>query len=124
MLEGALFAMTSPRNIHNEPHHRVPALDPRAGAIETLVRGAHLRASRGLLDWSRSQLSAASGLSLSSIRRLEDEGGRVSGRLLRIAIATLRAQGVRFSLTDDGILSVGRRPDAHLPDSAGIPQLP
>jgi DNA-binding XRE family transcriptional regulator len=63
------------------------------------IEGCHIRAARGLLDWSMHDLAQASGLSLSTIRRLENgvtapETSRSHG----IAVATLRRAGVGFAL--------------------------
>src|SRR4051812_39121373 len=62
-----------------------------------MINRRHLRAARALLDWSMADLAQASGLSFSTIRRLEEssEGGTVRSR--RAAVAALRAAGIDFS---------------------------
>ena len=40
---------------------------------------AQLRGARGLLRWSQSDLAKASGLALSTIKRMESSGGPVRG---------------------------------------------
>ncbi len=40
---------------------------------------AQLRAARGLVDWSQSQLADASGVALSTVRRMENSEGRLRG---------------------------------------------
>ena len=85
---------------------------PLDGAIrrglEDGVEAPHLRAARGLLDWSMAQLAAASGVSLSTIKRLED-GSEIRGALSRVkAIAALRGAGIRFMMMDGGQIAVTR----------------
>ena len=77
--------------------------------LERMVHGEHLRAGRALLDWSMHQFSEASGLSVSTIRRLEDGDAGVSERARHTAVAALRRHGIAFSLMDDGVLAIGKR---------------
>ncbi len=77
-------------------------------ALEQAVRGHHLRAARGLLDWSMMRLAEASGLSLSTVRRLEANAEIQGARSLRKAVAALRAAGIRFIALDDGTLAVAK----------------
>ncbi|WP_246154707.1 helix-turn-helix domain-containing protein [Methylobacterium oryzihabitans] len=63
------------------------------------IRGRHIRAARGLLDWSMHDLAHASGLSLSTIRRLEnDEVVPETSRSHGTAVAALRRAGIEFAL--------------------------
>ncbi len=78
-------------------------------SLDQLVTGAHLRAGRALLDWSMQQLAGASGLSFSTIRRLEDGEGGTSGRAQAAAVEALRAHGIVFTLTEDGAIALSRR---------------
>ncbi|MEH3147846.1 MAG: PAS domain-containing protein [Methylobacterium frigidaeris] len=71
-------------------------------SLEQSVDGSHLRAARALLDWSMADLARASGLSLSTIRRLEDGGEGPAARSRHAAIAALRGAGIGFLLLDDG----------------------
>lgn len=73
-----------------------------AGAVD----GPHLRAARAMLGWSQSDLARVSGLSLSTIRRLEDDTQAASIRNHRSAIDTLRTSGIRFLLLDDGTVAL------------------
>ncbi len=88
------------------------ALATAAGAgpvrrgLEQGLGGRHLRAARGLLDWSMGDLAAASGLSLSTVRRLEDDGEHPGSRSRHKAIAALRHAGIRFIAFADGTLAV------------------
>jgi len=85
---------------------RVPA--PMRAGLEQSVTGPHLRAARALLDWSMMDLAQASGLSHSTVRRLE-EGSEQRGSRSRLhAVEALRRAGVRFVVTDDGTLAIAR----------------
>ncbi|MEH3146728.1 MAG: histidine kinase [Methylobacterium frigidaeris] len=77
----------------------------RAG-LEQGIRGHHLRAARGLLGWSMTVLAAASDLSLSTVRRLEEDGEQLGARSRHKAVAALRRAGIRFVALDDGTLAV------------------
>ncbi|MFE1597784.1 PAS domain-containing protein [Methylobacterium sp. ID0610] len=79
----------------------------RAG-LEQAVQGHHLRAARALLDWSMSVLAEASGLSLSTVRRLEEGAVPHADRSRHKAVAALRRAGIRFIVLDDGNLAVTR----------------
>ncbi|UHC18007.1 helix-turn-helix domain-containing protein [Methylobacterium currus] len=77
------------------------------------LRGRHLRAARGLLDWSREDLARASGLPLSTVRRLEAdaEAGRIRSHVTRShhgAVAALRRAGIRFVALDDGTIALAK----------------
>ena len=75
--------------------------------LEACVAGHHLRAARALLGWSMLELATASGLSFSTVRRLEDGTGS-GDRSRDAAIAALRAAGIRFSLMDGATVAVAR----------------
>lgn len=88
---------------------RSPVLIPggllRQG-LEQAVQGRHLRAARALLDWSMTQLAEASGLSLSTVRRLEEGVSGQGDRSRHRALAALSAAGIRFVTLEDGTLAV------------------
>jgi hypothetical protein len=68
--------------------------------------------SYGLTDtwsWALTELAAASGLSFSTVRRLEDGTARAD-RARHAAIAALRAGGIRFSLMDGATVASARCP--------------
>ncbi|WP_165937773.1 PAS domain-containing protein [Methylobacterium segetis] len=77
-------------------------------ALQERVGGHHMRAARGLLDWSMHDLAAASGLSFSTIRRLEEDVEATAARSRHTAVAALRAAGIRFSLLDGGAIAVAK----------------
>jgi DNA-binding Xre family transcriptional regulator len=73
------------------------------------IRPAHIRAARALLEWSVEDLSAASGVSVSSIRRVEgSEALSVRGRTLERIKAALKKGGVVFHCRENN-LSIGLR---------------
>ncbi|GJD63066.1 PAS domain-containing protein [Methylobacterium frigidaeris] len=76
--------------------------------LEQAVKGHHLRAARALLDWSMTTLAGASGLSLSTVRRLEENADGQGARSRHRAIAALRCAGIRFIILDDGGVAVAR----------------
>ncbi|WP_407524150.1 PAS domain-containing protein [Methylobacterium oryzisoli] len=76
--------------------------------LEESLSGRHLHAARALLDWSMTDLARASGLSVSTIRRLEADGGAAAARSRHAAVAALRANGVVFGLLPTGTIAVGR----------------
>lgn len=70
------------------------------------VQGPHVRAARALLGWTLTDLATASGLSVSTIRRLEQDAHAVNGRNLRTALDALRVSGIRFLALEDGTLAL------------------
>ena len=76
--------------------------------LEQAVEGHHLRAARALLDWSMTALAEASGLSLSTVRRLEEDAEGQGARSRHKVIAALRGAGIRFIVLDDGEVAVAR----------------
>lgn len=75
-------------------------------AINEAVRGHHLRAARAMLDCSLAQFSEISGLSVSSLRRLEEDAACSSARMRQRAIAAFHAMGIDFICADDGSIAV------------------
>ncbi|WP_407524810.1 PAS domain-containing protein [Methylobacterium oryzisoli] len=73
--------------------------------LEQGIEPRHLRAARALLSWTLEDLARASGLSLSTVRRLEEdpEGGRRSRPLV---LAALRAAGITFTLVEGNRIAV------------------
>ena len=86
-----------------EGGRRVPAADD----APTLT-GEQIRGARGLLDWSLAQLAAASGVSVSTIKRMEDgsEGNTRASKSEAVRRA-LQAGGVAFRVID-GTIWMGR----------------
>lgn len=62
-----------------------------------------IKAARALLDWSQSDLAAASGVSEPTIKRLESASGELGGRsdTTEKIVAALEAAGVIFITTGD-----------------------
>ncbi|MFH6784456.1 MULTISPECIES: histidine kinase [Methylobacterium] len=102
--------MKYPVHESGEPVHASGA--PEDGrvrrALEQGVRARHLRAARAMLDWSMAALAAASGLSLSTVRRLEDDAEGKIDESRHKAVAALRRGGIRFIAMDDGSLALAR----------------
>jgi hypothetical protein len=74
-----------------------------------MVTPAQLRAARGLLNWSVSELSEKTGLAMNTVRKAEDvraykSVNKANSQLLR---STLEAEGVAF--IDADALGVGVR---------------
>lgn len=89
-----------------------PAIRPDAElkrGLEESIRGSHIRGARALLDWSMSDLARASRLSLSTIRRLEEDGLGEAARSLPRALAALREGGIAFLLIEGGGVGIVRR---------------
>lgn len=79
---------------------------PAAGAVSA-VDAEQFRAARALLDWTAQDLAAASGLSLSTIRRLEDGGSdAVAIQSVATAREALEAAGIRFLDDHTGAIGV------------------
>lgn len=76
--------------------------------LEQAVQGAHLRAARGLLDWSMADLAEASGLSLSTIRRLEEGSEGPAARSRHAAVEALRRAGIGFLLVEGDAIAVAK----------------
>ena len=77
---------------------------------DAMLRGFHLRAARALLDWSMHDLAAASGLSLSTVRRLEGDDDAQPARSRPRALSALRGAGIRFMPLSDGTVAGVARP--------------
>jgi PAS domain S-box-containing protein len=72
--------------------------------------GPLLKAARALLDWSINDLAAKSGVSISSIRRVESESGSVARDQTTDRLMTaLKGAGIEFCQVDDHGVFVRRR---------------
>ncbi|KQP88991.1 MULTISPECIES: PAS domain-containing protein [unclassified Methylobacterium] len=83
-----------------------PATELLLEGLEQAIDGRHLRAARALLDWSMTDFAQAAGLSLSTVKRMEEN---VDGTALQSrykAVATLRRFGIRFSLMEGGVIGI------------------
>lgn len=84
-------------------------IDDIRNGLEQHLDASHIRAARALLDWSMSDLAGASGVSLASIRRIEEGGGDKAGRSRSKVARALRQAGVQFLLIGSEIaVSRGR----------------
>ena len=63
-----------------------------------MITVAQMRAARGLLGWSQSQLAEAAGMSLPTVKRLEGQGKlKASAEAVDRARAALESAGVEFT---------------------------
>ena len=76
--------------------------------LEEGIRGSHVRGARALLDWSMTDLARASKLSLSTIRRLEDDGLGEAARSMPRALAALREGGIVFLVVEGGGVAIAK----------------
>jgi transcriptional regulator with XRE-family HTH domain len=62
------------------------------------MTAAHMRAARGLLDWNQADLAAASGVALSTVKRMESVGPEKSSveNIDKVSTA-LEEAGVTFT---------------------------
>ena len=75
----------------------------RATSDATALSAAQVRAARGLLDWTARDLADRSGLSFSTVRRIETPGPRaVREETLAAARAAFEKHGVEFVVLHDG----------------------
>lgn len=65
-----------------------------------------VKAARSLLGWSQQDLAKNSGVSLSTLNRLERGGGDPSVGSLRAIHKTLESAGIRFINEPDGRIGV------------------
>lgn len=70
----------------------------------TFIR--QVRAARSILGWSQKDLAARSGVSLSTLNRLERGDGDSSVHSLRMIQATFEQAGIQFINNPDGSIGV------------------
>ncbi|WP_298955337.1 helix-turn-helix domain-containing protein [uncultured Methylobacterium sp.] len=111
----------SPSAIESKRHEPVDVVDRNFVAVtapvdapvrrrfERGISGRHICAARALLNWSMHDLAIASGVSLSSIRRLEDGRKSPSVRTRWTTITALQEAGVGFMLADVDTVAVYRK---------------
>ncbi|KMO44036.1 hypothetical protein VQ03_05140 [Methylobacterium tarhaniae] len=85
-----------------------PLRDISPRQVEAAIEGCHLRAARGLLDWTLNDLARASGVSLSTVRRLEEDSEGAASRSRPHVLAALRGAGIVFTLVEGGTVAVAR----------------
>ncbi|WP_019906341.1 hypothetical protein [Methylobacterium sp. 77] len=92
----------SPIHLNVRPTGRLLA------GLEQRIGCEHVRAARALLDWSMTDLSKASAVSLSTIRRLEGRTDAVTVANRNQVVAALRRAGIVFSLDEGARVTVGK----------------
>ena len=76
--------------------------------VDGILLGCHVRAARALLDWSMGDLAAASGLSLSTVRRFEADDPSRCLRSRSGIVSTLCRAGIEFRRLDGGRVGISR----------------
>jgi predicted transcriptional regulator len=69
-----------------------------------MIEAAQIRAARGLVEFSQTQLAEASGLALSTIRRMEVEGGTLKSSVENVL-------KVQQALEDAGVIFIDQNDD-------------
>lgn len=75
------------------------------------LSGPQIRAARGFLGWSIPELAARSGVSVSTVRRMEAEGETVGDGARAAVVEAFRRHGVWFRTDGAGNVVVGRSAD-------------
>lgn len=70
-----------------------------------MIEGRQFRAARGLLEWSRSDLVRASGVSMSALLRLESTQADTRSSTVNKVVAALEDAGIVF--VNDGQAGTG-----------------
>ncbi|WP_337268713.1 PAS domain-containing protein [Oryzifoliimicrobium ureilyticus] len=76
-----------------------------------VLKGSHVRAARTLLGVTARELAALSGVSFSTIRRIEDDIGTIKPESVEKVKAALKAKGIRFGDMRNGATGVSLRSD-------------
>ncbi|MDQ1184318.1 PAS domain-containing protein [Agrobacterium larrymoorei] len=82
-------------------------VETRSGTLD--IQAEQIRAARAMLGWSALQLSRNSGVSFSTVRRIEVSTENIRSVSLCRIRSCLEAEGVRFSSSFDGTMSVSLR---------------
>jgi predicted transcriptional regulator len=72
---------------------------PKKFCVRLMIEAAQIRAARGLVEFSQTQLAEASGLALSTIRRMEVAGGTLKRSVENV-------QKVQQALEDAGVIFI------------------
>lgn len=90
------------------PIDKSPSAQKATGGMTS----SHLRAARAMLDISAKELASRSGLSFSTMRRIEEDANTVRPDSVTAVVACLEAQGIRFSTHENGVVTVSMSSDA------------
>ena len=93
---------TAPNSSVNNGGIKMPAVSVSAKSVTArlqTIAPAQLRAARSLLDWSRSELAKASGVSPETIKNIEHGNYNPQETTLHILLKTFSDQGVEFFST-------------------------
>jgi PAS domain S-box-containing protein len=104
---GTFQRITVPARVHEVTFTRPAHVSPQPSADDQVMPW-QVRAARGILEWSVRELAAASGVSVSTIRRVE-VGESHDSRLLSSIRSTLEQAGIQFVRSADGTLMIRPR---------------
>ncbi len=86
-----------------DEEHR-PVVGETSGDEVLTLTGAQIRGARGLLDWSLAQLASVSGVSVSTIKRMEDGGEGTTRATKSDAVRrALQSGGVSFRVINGSV---------------------
>ncbi|MBX9455099.1 MAG: PAS domain-containing protein [Rhizobium sp.] len=85
-----------------EWHGYSTPVEEASPVVAKALGSAQIRAARALLDWSGPELAARSGVSFSTIKRMEKSESLVKPESIGRARATLEAAGIRFAAGAEG----------------------
>ena len=71
-----------------------------------MIDGRQVRAARAMLGWSREELLDASGISMSSLLRMEGNMADSRSSTLNKVVKALSLAGIEFVTRDDGAIGV------------------
>lgn len=76
-------------------------------AAEQTIAPAQIRGARGILDWSRMDLAKAAGLSVSTVKRVEEAAQpRPSSQAVEAIRRAFEDHGVEFDVGEGGIIGL------------------
>ncbi|GJE18787.1 helix-turn-helix domain-containing protein [Methylobacterium marchantiae] len=76
--------------------------------LNDTITPEYIRSARAMLGWSISDISERSGLSISTIKRVEGEAHCVKEQSYQLVINTLRTGGIRFFKLNDGTIALAK----------------
>ena len=71
-----------------------------------MIDGRQIRAARAILGWTREDLLAASGISMSALLRMEGGLADSRGSTLNKVVKALAKVGIEFVTRDDGAIGI------------------
>ncbi|MDP1607469.1 MAG: XRE family transcriptional regulator [Rhodocyclaceae bacterium] len=84
-----------------------------------MIDGRQVRAARAMLGWSREELLAAAGISMSALLRMEGALADSRSSTLNKVVKALNQAGIEFVTREDGGIGVVLRAGQTRPSSQG-----